>query len=353
MARIGITYEDVEKAALQLQGRGKLPTVDRIRELLGTGSKTTITEHLKRWKAEQADSQGKLPQELSALVTGLWERLQAQAEQRVSELRSIYDEQIKELQQTLAKNQQEANQLKQELHEAVERGLRFANEKQTLEQQQQIQQQMQIQLETRYAVSQQQVEDLKTDNARLHQLANQVQANLEHYQQAMQSLRAEQAREIEKRESNFQREIQTLQQTSSTAQKKLTILQEESQRQTYLLQQGEETINMLREQVANLTSQYEQVIQDLTKFKERCTYLEKSLHTRQEEVQHYQAQVKELEKQVTILSEQRQQLSNSLRQAEDKVENLRHEKLFLAQEKAELLGSLKQLQKYKTITNES
>src|SRR6266478_6237482 len=118
MARIGITYLDVDKAALQLQGQGRIPTVDRVRDLLGTGSKTTITEHLKRWKAQQADGQGKLPQELSALVTGLWERLQAQAEQRISEIQSSYDEQIKNLQQSLAQTQQESHVLKQQLQRA-------------------------------------------------------------------------------------------------------------------------------------------------------------------------------------------------------------------------------------------
>jgi hypothetical protein len=103
MARIGITSLDVEKAALQLQGQGKLPTIDRVRELLSTGSKTTITEHLKRWKAKQIDSQGKLPQELSALVIGLWKRLQAQADERISNLQTSYDDEIKALQQSLRK----------------------------------------------------------------------------------------------------------------------------------------------------------------------------------------------------------------------------------------------------------
>ena len=41
--------------------------------------------------------------------------------------------------------------------------------------------------------------------------------------------------------------------------------------------------------------------------------------------------------------EQCQQLTKALQQAEDKIETLRHEKLFLAQEKSELMGSLKQL----------
>lgn len=60
----------------------------------------------------------------------------------------------------------------------------------------------------------------------MHQLAHQVQANLEHYQQAMQSLRSEQTLEIEKREADFQHDIQELKQNLSLAQQKISTLQE-------------------------------------------------------------------------------------------------------------------------------
>lgn len=38
MARTGVQYVDIETAALELKGRGKVPTVDGIREVLGAGS---------------------------------------------------------------------------------------------------------------------------------------------------------------------------------------------------------------------------------------------------------------------------------------------------------------------------
>jgi hypothetical protein len=37
MSRIGITFEEVKKAIAELQGKQKNPTVDAIREILGTG----------------------------------------------------------------------------------------------------------------------------------------------------------------------------------------------------------------------------------------------------------------------------------------------------------------------------
>ncbi|MBX3710260.1 MAG: hypothetical protein KIT56_07255 [Gammaproteobacteria bacterium] len=53
----------------------------------------------------------------------------------------------------------------------------------------------------------------------------------------------------------------------------------------------------------------------------------------------------EAEKQIAILIAQSEHLENNLQQAEDKIEILRQEKLFLAQEKSELQGYLKQLER--------
>lgn len=53
MGRSGISYLDVAQAAHELQEKGLNPTVDRVREVLGTGSKSTIVPHLKHWKSQQ------------------------------------------------------------------------------------------------------------------------------------------------------------------------------------------------------------------------------------------------------------------------------------------------------------
>lgn len=50
MARIGITYEQVSAAIDQLIADGANPTINGIREVLGTGSPNTIHKHLKTWK---------------------------------------------------------------------------------------------------------------------------------------------------------------------------------------------------------------------------------------------------------------------------------------------------------------
>src|SRR5690242_15701507 len=89
MARPGITYNDVAKAALELTGQGKLPTIDSIRQFLSTGSSSTIAPHLRTWKAKQGETQliaskEKLPEDLVALMKGLWERVHQEAQNQIS-----------------------------------------------------------------------------------------------------------------------------------------------------------------------------------------------------------------------------------------------------------------------------
>jgi len=51
MARTGVVYEDVERVARQLLGKGQHPSVQKVRNILGTGSNTTIANHLKTWQS--------------------------------------------------------------------------------------------------------------------------------------------------------------------------------------------------------------------------------------------------------------------------------------------------------------
>jgi hypothetical protein len=102
MARLGILYSDVIKAASQLSESGKMPTVDGVREALGgTGSKSTIGPMLKRWKEEnqevaQAAGSG-LPAALLSAVKGIHENIQSEADQKIDLLRQQHEIDLAEL----------------------------------------------------------------------------------------------------------------------------------------------------------------------------------------------------------------------------------------------------------------
>jgi chromosome segregation ATPase len=80
MARLGIGYEHVSKAALELARAGQAVTVDNVRlRLGGTGSKSTIAPLLKRWKTENiggTDGHPSLPLDLARSVQRLYEEVE-------------------------------------------------------------------------------------------------------------------------------------------------------------------------------------------------------------------------------------------------------------------------------------
>ena len=100
MARPGILYSDVARAAAKLAAAGTNPTVDGVRDALGsTGSKSTIAPLLKRWKAEQqetvAAAEAGLPAPLLQAVKGLHEHMQSEFAQRLELVQQAHDDTLR------------------------------------------------------------------------------------------------------------------------------------------------------------------------------------------------------------------------------------------------------------------
>lgn len=88
MARGGVTYSDISEAAESIKEAGQNPTVDRVLNHLGTGSKSTIAPHLKNWKQQQLEQNdvSDLSPTLLKVVRDLNHRLVSEAEQKVIEV---------------------------------------------------------------------------------------------------------------------------------------------------------------------------------------------------------------------------------------------------------------------------
>ncbi|SDN10907.1 DNA-binding protein [Vreelandella arcis] len=99
MARSGIQYSDVQQAVDTLLSRGDTPSVQRIREVLGTGSFTTISEHFRQWRAEREQNrdvpppQG-LPTSVVNIATELWKEALEAAHQALLHYREEADRQV-------------------------------------------------------------------------------------------------------------------------------------------------------------------------------------------------------------------------------------------------------------------
>ena len=95
MARPGITYQQVETIADQMIGNGEKPTIQTVRDALGTGSLNTIHRHLTAWRSAQPPVErqaARLPDELAATLAQEIERqvtaARAEAEASADELRN-------------------------------------------------------------------------------------------------------------------------------------------------------------------------------------------------------------------------------------------------------------------------
>lgn len=344
MARTGITRLDVEKAALQLQGAGKAPTVDNIRLVLGTGSRTTIAEHLKAWKAAQTDGEGKLPNALMALVTGLWERLQADANLQVDEIRHTNNQEKSTQQQTLHQAQRELTDLKKQLHQTQE-SYNVA-QKMSEAQGQQIQTLQRDNAKSlihEKALSDQ-IIAAQAENDRLHQLAQQMQANLAHYQTAIETLRTEQTLAWDKQQNLWQTETNALKKSLITAETELQFTKQQAAQNVQTLQVLQEKHQQLAITHQQQASQQVSQEQHIAMLKERNLKQEQTIEQQQQAFVDMTKQLNTSKQQAAILTDHCQRIEKVLALAEDKIEVLRHEKLFLVQEKAELAGYLKNLE---------
>ena len=122
MARAGISYHDVEKAIVTIQGQRLNPSVDRVREVLKTGSRSTIAKYLREWKTTHglsADDTATLPQELLSLVQSLWAGMQNKCGAELQHEREQVGQEAQRLRQQLHEVQQQYDTL-QDRHQKLD-----------------------------------------------------------------------------------------------------------------------------------------------------------------------------------------------------------------------------------------
>lgn len=142
MARPGIEFKAVERVARQLLSQGQHPSVQKVRDVLGTGSNTTIAKHLKTWQKAFSQSISptlpeSVPDDLMIPLDDFWNTAVARAESNYQKLKaeledkvvtaelkqataeSLHDEkanEIVELQKTLTVTQKELTDTEQQLN---------------------------------------------------------------------------------------------------------------------------------------------------------------------------------------------------------------------------------------------
>ncbi len=94
MSRLGITYDDVLKAATSIEGKGETPTIEKIREFLGsTGSNTTISKYLQRWRNQffhgvPAENNNPTPDIVKIAVERVWQDMRQETDNEIERIKT-------------------------------------------------------------------------------------------------------------------------------------------------------------------------------------------------------------------------------------------------------------------------
>ena len=204
MARAGILYSHVVKAASKLIEDGKNPTVDNLREALGgTRSKSTIAPMLKRWKAEHQEAsvaaELSMPAELLSAVKSIYDKIQEQARSQIEEAQRTHESALqdaamreqrikseyKSLENDLSAQSDELKHLRDALSQLQNEhhGLiaKFAG------------------IESENAGLQQRLADRAAEVTALNQQLSQASKQFQHFQEAASAQRAEESRAADQR----------------------------------------------------------------------------------------------------------------------------------------------------------
>lgn len=347
MGRIGISYHEVAKAISTLQSLQKNPTVDHIREILGTGSKSTIARFLREWKAKnglQNDDDGMLPGELLGIVKGLWGKLQEKADNQTALYKQECDEKIAQLQQQLNHHHQQQSDSQLKIQMLEEQAHQKTEALHALKQELTVEQHEKIKITERALSLESRRNESFAENERLHQLLKHVQENLEHYQLATQQLRQEQSLLIEKQRNDYEQKLLQAQKQIESISTEKTNYQAQYIQLNKIHEQSELDQKELVLRHKKIEQQYELLKMAHEKMQKDHEHLSTAHQQQSLNLENKHHELIELQLKLKAEDEKIIVLENELTKANDKINSLRHDHQFTSQEKANLEGQLKQLQ---------
>ncbi|EDY86630.1 conserved hypothetical protein [gamma proteobacterium HTCC5015] len=346
MARAGITYYDVSKAAEAIKTQNQEPTVDRVREHLGTGSKSTIAPLLKRWRSdngELADVSG-LPNDLVEVVKALHERVQQMADQRIAQSRNEFKASNEELRKELTEARNSIVQLT-DRQQDVNAQLSQITEAKAL--QGKSLEEVRIKLATAEAQRDEALSrtaELKESVAELKQENKDIRDHFEHYQQRTAEDRQQEREQFHVVNQGLKDQIQDLQHQLIQAESRASELIDTNahlQRQTHELEKANAMHkSTLDRQVVDIQNLEHQLNDASVKSREQQHKSEQLV----DNIAALTSQKADVDKQVAVLSQALEATKTDMIAAQNRVGVLFDENKMILQEKAVIQGQFKQLQ---------
>jgi chromosome segregation ATPase len=255
MARAGIYKSEVLRARDKLLAMGRHPSIDAVREELGTGSKSTIHRYLKEIGEEEGPATGSrvaVSEAIQDLVGRLAARVNEEAEERVLSAQARDAEQLTQHQQAAAALKTEALSIRQQLDQtqqalddekAVNGNLSDTLRSKTLEGTQLAQQV--VDLQERIAAEERHRHSLEEK----HQHARQA---LEHFRQSIKEQRDQDQRQHEQQVQYLQAELRTVNETLAIKQQEVVHTLQDNARLLGDLSRAQGDLHQAREETRAL-----------------------------------------------------------------------------------------------------
>lgn len=346
MARTGVTFLDVSKAAQAVKERGNEPTVDRVRERLGTGSKSTIGPLLKRWREEKGEAvdAGGLPSDLVEVIRSLHERLQSNADERVDQVKSELQSTIDELQQRLGQNQASLGQtkadklsLESELHKVRADNDSLKKEMEDLRLKASKTESQRDEAWSRIAELKYSLDEQKEENRALRE-------NYEHYQQKTAEVRQQERDEYRLAAQHHLSQIQQLLEQATKSETRYMELQSEHRtlRNDYETQRTDLQSNI--ERFAKFKADMEALALRLKESVSERDALHQQREAAQDRTASLASELSAARENAKHLQQLLDRAHQMLHSANQRIEEVVDENRLIRQEKAVFQGQLKQLQ---------
>ncbi len=346
MARIGVTYSDIAKAAETIKSHGQEPTVDRVREYLGTGSKSTIAPHLKQWRNSNTDlkNNDELPDDLLKVVKSLYDRIQNAADFKINQVTESFKSEKETLSHKLNDTKNHIAQLLSQQNKLEQKLKNTEGENKSLSNSADSLKQSLDKTEFEHIQAQSRIEELKVTIGELKHENKDIRDHFEHYQQHIADNHQQEREQFRLANEQLQNQIQDLSLRYAESEKQLNeqrgegskkhkiIEQLQTQNQTlvYEKDQNQSEVNLLNDQLTSYNKKHQKLNEQKKLIQDELKFLA-SEHT---ETQH----------EIKLLQHILEQTKSELFDSKDKVAIQDNDYKILLQEKSVIQGQLKQLQ---------
>jgi chromosome segregation ATPase len=320
--------------------------VDRVRQNLGTGSKSTIAPLLKRWRTDNSDATevGGLPNDLVDVMKSLHERFQQVADQRIEHARQEFNA----LSEALHKDLSEAGSTIEQLADCqqdLEKQVKQLTDEKNLQSRSLEDTRINLaKTETQRDEVLERAVDLKETIAQLKQENRDIRDHFEHYQQQIAEDKQHEREQFRSTNHQLQEQIHDLKNQLTQGLAKTAQFQD-----TNTELQG--NIDELEKVNINLNNKINRMVEEIKSQKwnlevalEECKKYRNKMGQLTEQMSNLNYQKAEAEKEVALLSQGLGVTKMELKSTQGKVELLSDENKVILQEKAMIQGQFKQLQ---------